>query len=329
MFFGRNWVFPAVMGFLLGMIFPPGLIFVYATLGIMAVFDRKYVKPLINFFLLSIPSLIYLQLMTTFMPWNRLAQVDIIRPLPFDYTEYIKAVGPILPLGLLGLIMALVKKEKSMNLAISWVFAWISLLAIFRFIPSQSPLRFSEMIPHVPLAILAAYLFTRLKYVKIVPIFLIGIGLFHMYSSWLWQRDFVDHKIRATLPLVPTGAYVMYPLKDFLSAMKFIQDNTKRNDIILSETTAGNYMPVYSGNTVYIGHDNTVNFEEKKETVKQFFSGKMKVEQAKNWMQENNLKVIFFGPQEREDGGVKELEKVYPFLTPVYRNTYVTVLRRQ
>ena len=90
------------------------------------------------------------------------------------------------------------------------------------------------------------------------------MGLLHMYSSWLWQRDFVDHKIRATTPLVPTGSYVMYPLKDFLSAIVFIQDSVLRDAVILSETTAGNYIPVYSGNRVYVGHDNTVRFESKK-----------------------------------------------------------------
>ena len=106
------------------------------------------------------------------------------------------------------------------------------------------------MIPHVPLGVLTGYLFYKmyavrsLRYVGVLAsIVLVGIGFFHMYSSYLWQRDFIDHKIRATLPLVPTGSYVMYPLKDFVAAMGYIQDVSKGQGVVLSETTAGNYIP--------------------------------------------------------------------------------------
>lgn len=156
---------------------------------------------------------------------------------------------------------------------------------------------------------------------------MIVVGLGIMYSSWLWQKDFVDHKIRAQVPLVPTGAYVMYPLKDFLGAMKFIQDNTSRQTAILSETTAGNYMPVYSGNRVYVGHDNTVAAENKQVKVKQFFSGQLPQDVAHEWLDHEGLSVIFFGPQEKEDGAIARLEKVYPFLVPIYSNAFITVYK--
>ncbi len=146
-----------------------------------------------------------------------------------------------------------------------------------------------------------------------------------MYSSLLWQRDFVDHKIRATLPLVPTGSYVMYPLKDFISAMQFIQDQTGGNGVVLSETTAGNYIPVVSGNTVYAGHDNTVAFEAKKEKVREFFSGRMNAGEAALWIQGMGVHYVFFGPQEREDGGIQNLTVPYPFLREAYKNNRVTV----
>lgn len=152
---------------------------------------------------------------------------------------------------------------------------------------------------------------------------LVGFGV--MYSSWLWQRDFVDHKIRAGLPLVPTGSYVLYPLKDFISAMTYIQDATSRDTVILAETTAGNYIPVESGNTVYVGHANTVRAEEKELAVKQFFSGRMSAEEALVWLRRENLHWIYFGPQEREDGGISDLSRTYPFLRAVYKNAFVTV----
>ncbi len=356
-----NWVFLGILAFLLGIIFPPGLIFVIATMGIFSLASQDHPlrswAPRAVVLVLGVPSLVYLSLMTSFYPWKRLAEFDIVKPLPFNYTEYFLAVGPILPIGVIGLLIVLWKKEKLLFPAVAWVLAWGMLLFIFQFIPSQSPLRFSEMTPHVPLGILTAYLFfwlyglvsshnnqqfvgkglgISIKYLGVgsklisyilntILLLLIIFGLGVMYSSFLWQRDFIDHKMRAAYPLVPTGSYVMYPLKDFIAAMKYIQDATPRNTVILSETTAGNYIPVQSGNTVYVGHANTVRAEEKEAKVKEFFSGRMSAEQALAWLRREHLRYIFFGPQEREDGGVSDLSKIYPFLNEVYKNNFVKV----
>ena len=325
-----------VLAFVLGMVFPPGLVFVYAVMGIWVVLSgKRYKQWLVPYgvvVMMSVPALLYLGLMTGMYPWKRLAEVDIIRPLPFDYAEYMKAMGPMLPLWLVGLVVALISWETAIFPAVAWVIAWAALLGIFAFVPQQSPLRFSEMIPHVPLGVLTGYLFYKmyavrsLRYVGVLAsIVLVGIGFFHMYSSYLWQRDFIDHKIRATLPLVPTGSYVMYPLKDFVAAMGYIQDVSKGQGVVLSETTAGNYIPAYIGNTVYAGHDNTVRFEAKKEMIKEFFAGRMSIDKARTWVEESRITYIFFGPQEREDGGIQDLRTIYPFIEEVYRNNRVIV----
>lgn len=358
-----NWIFLGVIAFILGIVFPPGLLFVAVTVCVLTVCEWLFTVEVVNIsavvrilttfvkgknifvksmitgrgvvMLLGAPSLIYLSLMTSFYPWKRLAEFDIIKPLPFNYIEYLLATGPILPIGIIGLFVVLWKREKSLLPSVAWVAAWAALLFVFQFIPSQSPLRFSEMIPHVPLAVLASYFFYNMYnrynnykyYIFLFPAILIAVGLGVMYSSFLWQRDFIDHKMRAAIPLVPTGSYVMYPLKDFTRAMKYIQDTTSRDTVILSETTAGNYMPVYSGNTVYVGHANTVRAEEKEAIVKQFFSGRMDAEEARVFLTRENLSWIFFGPQEREDGGVSDLSKIYPFLREAYKNNFVTVYR--
>jgi hypothetical protein len=320
------------------MIFPPGLLFVFAVLGVWGLLRLKNIRqwftPYVAIALLSSAALLYLALMTSVYPWKRLMELDILHPLPFDYWEYIEALGPMLPLGVIGLVVVLLTSEVVLYPVAAWVLAWGALLLIFHFVPQQSPLRSSEMIPHVPLGILTAYL-CMVVYEKtrgvlrwcavLVPTALIIVGLGQMYSSWLWQKDFIDHKIRATQPLVPTGSYVMYPLKDFLSAMGYIQDNTKRDDVILSETTAGNYLPVYSGNTVYVGHDNTVNAEEKKALVAKFFSGHMTASEAREWLTAINIRMIYFGPQEREEAGGAALTTYYPFLSETYANPSVSV----
>lgn len=320
----KHTIFLGMLAFVLGMIFPPGLIFVIGVLGVIGVI-RGFRVEWGAIVLMGSASILYFFLMTSFYPWKRLVEVDIIRPLPFDYIEYVKAIGLIGPIGLMGLMVALWKRDRMFYPAVAWVVAWIGFLIVFRFVPQQSPLRFSEMVPHVPLAVLTAYLLSHLGRLgnlsRIAAVTLVGFGLFHMYSSFLWQKDFIDHKIRATLPLVPTGSFVMYPLKDFISAMGYLWDATKGEGVILSETTAGNYIPAKSGNTVYAGHDNTVGFEEKKILVKQFFAGKM----SKEWLKITGASYVFFGPQEKEH--IRDLSKAYPFLIEVYKNNSVTVYK--
>jgi hypothetical protein len=371
-----NWVFLGIIGFILGIIFPPGILFLYGTLGVYVVLKSFYSGdfhflrnfgwlkrliqrsiPYILFIILSSAALIYLSLMTSFYPWKRLAEFDITDPLPFQYLEYIQAIGPVLPLGILGLVFALFKREKKMLLPVSWILAWIIFLGVFNFIPQQSPLRFSEMVPHVPLAVLTIYLFVQctlyfhkqvlrvkgmglkakglilqsieypvLLFFYLVPIGLGLLGIAQMHSSYYWQTDFIDHKIRAGLPLVPTGSFVMYPLKDFMAAITFLQDATKRDTVILSETTAGNYIPVYSGNTVYVGHANTVAKGYKEQKVKEFYGGNMNNEEAYAWVKENKFGAVFYGPQEKDDNPyVSDLTQLYSFLTPAFKNGFVTV----
>lgn len=340
-----NVVILGIVAFVLGMIFPPGLIFLYGVIGIIGciqdLWDRKIHWSMWltwgSVVLISSAALLYLALMTSVYPWKRLTELDIIHPLPFDYWEYVKAVGVMGPLGLMGLIVAFVRKEKLLIPTMAWVIAWGVFLVLFHFVPQQSPLRFSEMIPHVPLGILTCYLFYKAyaanslrmyrPILAYVPVVLVLLGFGQMYSSYLWQKDFVDHKVVATLPLVPIGSYVMYPLNDFYTAMLFIEDSTPRDAIILSETTAGNYLPVYSGNTVYVGHDNTVSAERKRGEVNTFYSGQMTISAARAFLAAHRIEMIYFGPQEREDAGGKELTAFYPFLTEGYRNSFVTVYR--
>jgi hypothetical protein len=282
--------------------------------------------------LMSLPTVLYFSLAVRVYPWKRLIDYAALHPQPFNLQEYLLALGPILILGVIGGLLVLIKRERRLVLFVAWVIAWFACIIAFQHIKQESPLRFTEMLPQVPLGFLACYLFYALYrvFIKpfrylfiIIPALLVFVGFAQMYSSWRWQKEFLDQKISATVPLVPTGSYVMYPLKDFLSGILYFQDNTSRDTVILSETTAGNYIPVYSGNTVYIGHANTVNTEQKEPVVTEFFAGQMTPAQAKDFLTSNNLHYIFFGPQEMDDGGISDLSTVYPFLTQIYSNAQV------
>lgn len=338
-----NWIFLGLLALLLGIIDPPGWVFVVITYGIFILIDFLFRFPWKNdtmgdFWvnrvgggaivgLMSAPAFIYFALLFRIYPWKQLIENDLLHGQPFILPEYLRAVGPVLVVGALGGLLALLRREKQLFIFVAWVIAWFACLIVFQFIPQQSPLRFSEMLPQLPLGILGAYLFyipwTKTKHsVQVIwlvmPVLFILLGIGQMYSSWRWQKEFIDQKIAATYPLVPTGSFVMYPLKDFISTIIFFQDNTRRTDVILSETTAGNYIPVYSGNTVFVGQSNTVRGEQKMYIVKRFYSGQMSPAIAQAFLTANSIHYIFFGPQEMDDGGLTDLANAYPFLHEIY-----------
>ena len=46
---------------------------------------------------------------------------------------------------------------------VAWVFVWLLFLFVFDKIPEQSPTRFTEMIPHAPLAFMGVWGLIQLK----------------------------------------------------------------------------------------------------------------------------------------------------------------------
>ena len=336
-----NWIFLGLLASVLYIIYPPGLAVVAVASAYLWIFDRIF-WPRVVIGFMSIPAIVYFFLMLTIYPWKRLVEFDVLNPLAFNLWEYVLAIGPVLPLGLIGLVVALFKKETALKSAIAWILAFFTLFIGFHFIPQMHPLRFAETLPHVPLAIFTAYLFAQIAHIRlrvhktrmhlgyianVIPIVVILTGVGIMYSSWLWQRDFTDHKIRASLPLVPSGSYVMYPLKDFIAGMTYLGAATPRDSVVLSMQTTGNYIPVYAGNTVYFGHANTVKYEEKKVPVESFFAGTMDPNTALQWIRGARISYVYFGPQEQEVANIRAFDTVYPFLQPIYTNPHVVIYR--
>ena len=362
-----------LIGFVVGIVFPPTLIVVYTVFAILTFWEfillmrsnlyggstsivgwvKEITVARIVFILLSLPSLLYMQLMFRILPWSALALFDVQHRMPLPYKEYFLALGPMLPLGLLGGLVVLGRfiklgrleeREKIVMPVIAWIIAVFLLFAIFEKVPTQSPLRFTEGAIHIPLGILAAYFlssvwrwdrfhkFSRsLEFMKRMAIgivttviILMGLGVMGSMVGWLTDQGF--SKGKGTW-LVPLGAQLVYPLQDFMEGIYYLRDNTDKNSVVLGYITAGNYIPAYAGNFVYIGHANTPDEDGKEKIAARFFKGEMKEEEAKEFLQRERISYVFFGPQEKEVGGVRDLKGIYPFLFPVYNNKEATVYK--
>ena len=257
-----------------------------------------------------------------------------------------------MPLGLIGSAIVLWKKDTKWYPIVAWAIGVPLVVFMMLMKPIQHPLRFTEMAAYIPLGLLTAYVFYQIilyfnvqfvfwkryqvssikyqvykirHYVYIILytlyFILILYGITAMYHQYLWQKDFIDQKIIAGWPAIPMNNYIVYPSKAFIDAISFIDTNTDKQSVILTEITAGNFIPARTGRLVYVGHENTSYKEEKLVIVKAFYQGKIDPKVAYAWMQKEGITHVFAGPEERLDMENIDLPTVYPFLREVYGNT--------
>lgn len=355
-----------LVGLITGIIFPPTLIIVYAVFAVSSIlefihlvtgwhFRRKLVirkseikdyltlviRPRLIFVLLSFPSFIYLQLMFKVQPWKALALFDIMHRMALPFNEYILALGPVFLLGMAGGLAVLIKGEKKLFPAVSWMAAIFILIKIFEFVPQQSPLRFTEALINVPAGILTAYFFYNVWVIcgklgrlgKLGKTGVIGVifgviltGLFVMYSMVGWLTDQVQWRREGTW-LVAIGAQLIYPINDFMDGIYYLRDNTVKSQVVLGYVTSGNFIPAYAGNYVYIGHANTPDEDTKELKVADFFRGRMSKEEASTFLKNEHISYIFYGPQEKAFSNIEDFRTVYPNLKEEYTNPRVRIYK--
>jgi hypothetical protein len=319
-------------------------------------------QTMILLFVAAVP-LLYIKFVTSTYPWKTLIDFDRDNRLAFKFSEYILSLGPVFFTGLLGTIVVLWKKDERFLSLATWFLGAFLGIVLFQHIPFQSELRFAQTANHIPLAILTIYFLNEVKNlilkkkVKIsvsndlgipersegraptgvrntvsnflfygVISLIIGLGIVQAYFSIKAQTDFIHQRAVAGVPLVPYPPQVMYPLNDFYNAMIWLKDNTARTDVVLSKVTAGNYIPAYSGNYVYLGHNpETPMYSQKVDNVNQFFSGTMIPKDAQQFLKTEHISYVFYGPQEK-DNNQKDI-KQYSFLKEVFTSPYVTLYR--
>lgn len=344
-----------IIGLIAGIIFPPTLIIIYMyllNLGIMQLLDilslkfqlaekkKKLMKFLFSyggrniiFLFLTLPSFFYLSNAFKEQPWKALSVFDIEHRFIMPYKDYGLALGPVLELGILGLVFVFIKGKKSYYSPIAWIVSILFLFVIFEKVPEQSPLRFTEGLVQVPLAVLTTFFLSLLwqKRMFRVPVGILtgGIvttGFLMMLSLVFWLTDQAYAKRFGTWP-VPLGAQLAYPVKAFMDGIFYLRDNTEKSEVVLGYISTGNYIPAYSGNYVYIGHANTP-YEDKKEIITaKFFKAEMTGEVALDFLKKERISLIFFGPQERELSQITDLKEKYNFLESVYKNVRVEIYK--
>lgn len=356
-----NWILLGVVAMLTGLLMPQALLTVYGVYGVVSIIEfvfwngkktqvtvqewvRTVVFPRFGIIALSVWTILYFLPLLAVYPWKRLVDFEKLHPIAFSYIEYLKTLGISLPLGIAGAVLALRRKDTVWYPIIAWALGVVGLVYTLTVFPLQHPLRFTEMAAYIPLGLLTGYFFFEsTKWLRragapaVRQYGLIGVytvcflsityGTVAMVHQYLWQKDFIDTKMRAGWPIIAMNNYIVYPSKGFMDGIASIQSQTPKSSVILSSMVAGNYIPARTGRFVYLGHENTAYKEEKVEIVKQFFSGVMNVQDAYRWLNQERISYVFWGPQEKEEGKGAPIASRYPFLRQVFANSDVTIFQ--
>lgn len=333
-------------GIAVGIVFPPSLITLISTLLILTLIEvvrKKRLSRQSVFLLLfstaSSLSLLYLFVITKQFPWSALVEFHRTHPMMIPFWDYIMGTGPVFFLGFIGMIVAVVRRERRFNPLIFWVLTTLLFAILFTHIKEQSPLRFTQTGLFIPLGILTSYLFYRLYHlghlgnlgylwrpavITIVSLYILA-NLFMMKNSLDWQTTWITQRLGANIPPVPYPPQAMYPLRQWMDGIRWLRDNTAGDDVVLADITAGNYIPAYAGNTVYFGQANTVDYERKHREVIRFFEGKMSQREAELFFRNGRITYIFYSIQEKERSGGKKLEDMYSGIKVVFTNSTTTL----
>ncbi len=310
--------------------------------------------------------LMYLQKVTTTYPWKSLVDYDQYFRLTVPIKDYLLSLGPVFITGALAIILLITKllktfkrqnnnnqnrkiriKEKAAQEKLlkllplaTWFIAAFSSLLGFKLFPYQSELRFVQTANHIPLAILSIFLLKEIMglaknsqqkiaaALSITTIYLVitVLGSLQVIYSLKSQFLFLSQKTQADFPKVAYPPQVTQPLKDFYLGLKYLEQKTNRNTVVLSQLTAGNYIPAYAGNFVYLGHvSETPNFTQREKQTTDFFQGRLNQLQAENFLKQENINYIFYGPQEKENTNFNLAS--YSFLKPVFHSQEVTIFQ--
>jgi hypothetical protein len=113
-------------------------------------------------------------------------------------------------------------------------------------------------------------------------------------NAYLWTWRFVD---------LARHDYPYYLHHDEALALKWLEENTETEDIVLSSLTIGQYIPAISGNTAFLAHwAQTVDFYDKRDRVVRFFDAAAPDERRAETLYAFGVDFVLHGPAERALG---------------------------
>ena len=316
----KNWLWPLFFGLVLSFVLPSSFLIVLGTLAVFFIFSKKSFRLgflLAILFLSFLPSFFYYQRIFQIPPWSHIFAWEKANRPAFNFWEYLAALGPtafLFPLGIFA------PKEKR-----RWViffFILVGVVFLFAFFVADrlnlNPTRFLQFPLYIPFAILTIFgLSCFLKKPLSLAIFTLVLLVITLPTSFVSLKNQKE--------MYADFSELIYPTNELKTAFDFLVKNTSPNQTVLTLYQAGNLIPFFAGNKVYLGHlQETLNYPLKVKLAEDFFAGKMTLTQAKEFLSQGKIDLVFLSPQEKSLGGKIE---IYPFLEPIYQSQTITIFK--
>lgn len=319
----KNYHRAGIWAFVAGILLPQSLLVAVFVLGVLDLLNLKQFKKIIRqqwlFWALVIACLMLFKISVSSFPWNLQLPADAAKrgSIPFNPIEILLALGSTGILGFLGAFYIIGKARKQYYPIAFFLLAIVFFVGVSYIAPISNQWRFMQVDLHLVLAaatvVLLADIAGKLFSKKSLAFFLL-IGLLLLPSFIVWpmslksSRMFARAKVEAGYPSIPKLPYVVYPVKTVMEGIFWLKSETNHNDVVLASETLGSMTPAYAGNTVYLGHGNqTAFFDQKMGLMKKFYQGEMSPGEQASFLSSNNIKYIFWGPEEIEINAGREL----------------------
>ncbi len=275
---------------------------------------------------LLLPAPLYLyyfrviQTNDVYRAWNAQAVTQSPHPL-----HYVLTYAPLLLLAFAGW-------RQRRGFGFLWVWAGAAALLLYLPVPPQR--RFVEGL-QIPLSVLAAYgltetvipwlrqtrplaaLLRRPRYRPaglrrlLLLLALLGNGL---VSAYLY--------LGALATLAVIQPYPLFRPQAEIAAMEWLRDASGPGDRVLASYWTGSYLPVITGDAVFVGHlYETVDFTTRRAEAEQFFAAGTTDAWRQQLLAHHGIDYVFYGPAERDAGSFNPAHAAY--LRPVWQNDMV------
>lgn len=277
----------------------------------------SWLPKLLLFSVLTMPAWLYQLLMIWFDPIAAGRAVQNINQTPALW-NLLLGYGFLIPLALVG-VWSLWRQKKLQGLFL-FMFVWLMAQAVLIY----APLDWQRRLTHgwqVPLTIFAGiatwqlYLKLRNRYPATHfagAAIGLGVAIFAISNLYVVANDLSLF----TSPQYRQAIYGLFYPPKLSQAFTWAQKHIKPGDPILAHSLTGNYLVGETALTTYVGHSvETLNFESKTAAVKLFFSPASTDEQRLEFLHQERIKYVFYGP----------IERYYSWYDPVFlAKIYVT-----
>jgi hypothetical protein len=228
-------------------------------------------------------------------------------------------------LAVLG-VMRLAKKHDN-----KWLF--IAVWFVTQTLLLYSPLVFQRRLAqnlHFPMILLATYaiifLIKRYYYTKIVS-YLVNNKVVIAFIFIIFFSFSNIYAIINDIMLYKSIAYPFFYLpQDYARSYEWMKQNMEEDEVMLSEWIDGNFIPGYTGRTVYLGHGvETVDYLLKQQQVNWFYQDSLELEDKRVFLRDSGIDYVFFSDRTDEIGSFDP--KTTEFLQEEFVSDHVKIYR--